>query len=116
MTNPSDELDDKPLDPAILRVQARIRTMMMIAAVTLGVGLLAVVFAIVFRVSRLDRDASGAPFQSVIELRTKGTIASTSIDGDRVAFVIDGPEGRIVEMHDLRDGRLIGRTVLLSAH
>jgi hypothetical protein len=41
--------DEKPLDPAMLRVQARLRRLMMIGGATLALGIAAVMFAIVYR-------------------------------------------------------------------
>ena len=115
MTRPNDDdVEEKPLDPAVARVQQRLRAMMLIAGATLGIGLLAVLFAIAFRVLHLDRGSSGAPYQSVIEIASKGTIVSTSLDGDRVAFLIEGPDGRIVEVHDMRSGELVARSVLIT--
>lgn len=107
--------EDQPLDPAIERVRVRLKMLMLIAMGTLGLGLAAVVFAIVYKINHGDgRSATGAPWQSVIEVASKGTIVSTSLDGDRVAFLIEGPEGRILEVHDARSGALVGRSVLIS--
>lgn len=109
--------DEAPTDdPAFVRVQARVRLLMAIAIGTLGLGLVAVVVAIGFRVARSGADLppKGAPWQSVIEIATKGEVVSTALDGDRVALTIVGPEGRVIEVHHLATGQLIGRTVLLS--
>ena len=64
-----DEVDDKPLDPAVERVQQRLRRLMLISTGTLGLGFVAVLVAIVFRVSNLSSGPaaggarpSGAPF------------------------------------------------------
>ncbi|MGV8839098.1 MAG: hypothetical protein ACWA6X_02215 [Bauldia sp.] len=41
--------DEKPLDPAMLRVQKRLRRLMVIGGSTLALGIAAVMFAIVYR-------------------------------------------------------------------
>jgi len=116
MAGPTDEEREAPLDPAIARVQARLRTMMLIAAGTLGIGLIAVFVAIAFRVARSGDDAppAGAPFQTLVEVVTPGTIVGTQVDADRLSLTIDGPEGKVVEIHHLPSGKLIGRAVLLA--
>ena len=112
-----DALKDQSADEDVLaRVQARVRRLIAIAAGTLGIGVIAVIIAVGFRVARNAADAppSGAPWQSSIDIVTKGDVVSTDLDGDRVALTIVGPEGRVIEVHHLASGKLIGRTVLLS--
>ncbi|MBS1182564.1 MAG: hypothetical protein H6Q99_2444 [Proteobacteria bacterium] len=116
MAGPMDDQPEAPLDPAIARVQARLRTMMLIAAGTLGIGLIAVFVAIAFRVARSGEDAApaGGPFQTLVEVVTPGTIVGTDVTADRLSLTIDGPEGKVVEIHHLPSGKLIGRAVLLA--
>lgn len=116
MAGPIDEDREAPLDPAIARVQARLKTMMLIAAGTLGIGLIAVFVAIAFRVARSGNEAApaGAAFQTLIEVVTPGTIVSTEAGPDRLSLTIDGPEGKVIEIHHLPSGKLIGRAVLLT--
>ena len=116
MVTPDDRQDEKPLDPAIARVQARLKAMMLIAAGTLGIGMLAVFVAIAFRVARSGDDTppAGAPFQALVEVMTPGTIVSTDVAADRLSLTIDGPEGKVVEIHHLPSGKLIGRVVLVA--
>ena len=46
MANPALDDDDRPPDPAALRLQARLRRLMLISGLTLGLGLVAVFGAI----------------------------------------------------------------------
>src|SRR5262245_14701388 len=48
MVSPPDD-DEKPLDPAMLRVQAKLRRLLLVSGLTLGLGLLAVFAAILYR-------------------------------------------------------------------
>jgi hypothetical protein len=43
--------EERPLDPAVARVQARLQRLMLIAGLTLGLGILAVFLAIVYRIT-----------------------------------------------------------------
>jgi hypothetical protein len=65
MVNPDkDDEEEKPLDPAVARVQARLQRLMLIAGLTLGVGILAVFLAIIYRITAADDKApvaAGAP-------------------------------------------------------
>jgi steroid delta-isomerase len=55
MTNPNfDEEDEKPLDPAVAQVERRVRRLMLIAGLTLGLGIFAVLAAILYRIATID--------------------------------------------------------------
>lgn len=52
MTHPApDDTSEKPLDPAVLRVQKRVTRLMLIAALTFGIGLVTVLGAMIYRLS-----------------------------------------------------------------
>ena len=53
------DLDETPLDPAQLRLQARLRRLMLISGGTLGLGILAVLIAIVYKIATIP--AATAP-------------------------------------------------------
>ena len=50
MASSSFDDDEKPLDPAMLRVQAKMRRLMLIAGLTLGLGILVVFAAILYKI------------------------------------------------------------------
>lgn len=52
--------DEKPLDPAMLRVQKRLRRLMVIGGSTLALGIAAVMFAIVYRLFIQQPSSDGA--------------------------------------------------------
>lgn len=55
MVNPEkDDEEEKPLDPAMARVQAKLQRLMLIAGLTLGIGILAVFLAIIYRITAAD--------------------------------------------------------------
>ncbi|WP_237154481.1 hypothetical protein [Oryzibacter oryziterrae] len=117
MADPMDtDRDEAPLDPTLERVQARLKRMMMIAMGTLGIGVLAVFVAILFRVSKMGGPSvpTGEAWKSVIEIATKGDIVATNVSGDQVAVTVVGPEGRVIEVYNLPTGKLIGKSVLIG--
>jgi hypothetical protein len=55
MANPDkDDEEEKPLDPAVARVQAKLQRLMLIAGLTLGIGILAVFLGIIYRITAAD--------------------------------------------------------------
>lgn len=107
--------DEQPLDPAMERVQARLRRLILVSGATLGVGFLAVLFAVIWRVSRDDGlPRAGEVWRSAIELPTGSTLVDTALDGDRIAFTLDGPDGRTVHLFHLPTGQPIGSATLLA--
>lgn len=110
-----DEDDEKPLDPAVERIQARLRRMILFSGGTLGIGLLAILFAIVWRVTHLPSGKpAGAPWDTTIELPAGTTIVATDVDGDRLAVTLDGPGGRSVDVYDMPTGARVGRSLLIA--
>lgn len=110
-----DDDDETPLDPAVERVQARLRRLILISGSTLGIGLLAVLFAIVYRVSHLPSGRpAGAPWTSTLDLPAGATLVATDVDGDRLAVTADGPEGRTVTVYDMPTGAVLGRSLLIA--
>jgi uncharacterized protein (TIGR02246 family) len=68
MANPNFEDDDKPLDPAVAAVEKRVRRLMLIAGLTLGLGIFAVLAAILYRIATLDSTSPpGQAVESTIE-------------------------------------------------
>jgi hypothetical protein len=58
MVNPNNgDEEEKPLDSAMARVQAKLQRLMLIAGLTLGVGILAVFLAIIYRIVAADDKA-----------------------------------------------------------
>jgi len=111
--------DEKPLDPAVLRVQARLRRLMLIAGLTLGLGILAVFAAILYRIVTLDTTstAKGMPPDAAIPtlslaaigLSADAKLISSALDGTRVALTYQTAEGATVIVVDTRSGAVISR-------
>lgn len=117
---PTDEYDDKPLDPAVERVR---RKMMRLMAVSIGimlVGLLAVLFAIVYKISSPDANPpelgeipgtpAEAPFGASITLPSGMRIVSHDLSGNRLVLLSEGESGnQILILFDMAQGRETGR-------
>lgn len=108
-----DKDDDEPLDPAVERIQQRLRRLILVSGGTLAIGVLAVLFAVVWRVMHLQ-PSKGAAWTATIELPAGATVVSSDVDGDRVAVTLDGTDGRAIQVYELSTGRMLGRTVLIA--
>jgi hypothetical protein len=108
-----DDADEKPLDPAIERVQARLRRLILISGTTLGFGFVAVLVAVIFRVSNLDSRAPEADWQSTLEIPAGATLVDTALDGDRIAITIEDSAGRRILVFDLPTGMRIGAATVI---
>jgi type IV secretory pathway VirB10-like protein len=53
-SDPASDEEEKPLDPEVARVQQRLQRLMLISGLTLGLGILAVFLAIIYRISATD--------------------------------------------------------------
>ena len=110
MDDPYDKQDDKPLDPAVLQVQQRIRRLMMISGLTLGLGILAVFMAILYRIFTYGGAATPVPVvegaaiptvtRSALGLATDARLVSSSLDGDRVALTFEDGAGSTIIVFD----------------
>jgi hypothetical protein len=68
-----DASTEKPLDPQLARLQSRVRVLMLIGGLTLGIGLFAVFAAIIYRVAAPSDKGSATPIADTV---TPATAAS----------------------------------------
>lgn len=111
--------EEKPLDPTLLRVQARLRRLMLVAGLTLGLGILAVFAAMLYRINTSDTTAKpmAAGAAVAVDLAASGLpaeakLVSTALDRDRMALTYETAAGNEVLIVDVRSAVVIGRLVL----
>ena len=119
MADPYDDSDEKPLDPEVARVQQRLRRLMLISGLTLGLGILAVFLAIVYRL--VTYDSGGAPIavvegaavptvnRTALGLAADARLVSTSLDGDRLALSFEDGTGTTIIVFDMRRMAMVSR-------
>jgi hypothetical protein len=107
--------DEKPLDPAMLRVQAKLRRLILISGLTLGIGILAVFGAVIYRTLAT---APAAPVTSVTNahlsladmgLPPDAKLLSSSSDGARITLTYAHSSGNTLIFLDERRLAVIGR-------
>ena len=117
--HPDDE--DKPLDPAVEQVSRRIRRLMLISALTLGFGLVAVFLAIGYRLMTWQPKpppvlAAGAAVptldRATLGLPAGARLVTTALDGDRLALGFETATGTMIVVIDLRTKAMVDRLVV----
>jgi hypothetical protein len=110
MARPNLDEDEPPLDPAMLRVQARLRRLVLFAGGTLGIGVVAVLIAIFYRFFVMDSGGGGddppigEPIVGEVTAEAVGlaptaTLISAEIQGEVMLLVFrDGNDTVTVEV------------------
>lgn len=113
--------NEKPIDPTFLRVQARLRRLMLIGGLTLGLGIIAVFAAILYRIVTYDTTGKAvAPDAAVptlslsaMGLPADARLVSTALDGNRLALTYEvAGGGNVIVVVDARTGAVVGRTAI----
>lgn len=125
----ANELDEKPLDPEVEKVR---RKMVRLLAVSIGimfVGVMAVLAAVVYRVSQggdgaPEREVAGQAFPGTAatqlsaraELPDGFTVADVALDGTRILFFGEGSDGaRQAFVFDIAEGRVVAEVEIGAA-
>lgn len=125
MANPNLYDDEPPLDPVLLRVQARLRRLMLFGGATLGIGIVAVLLAIFYRFFVMDPTGgnddppAGEPIvgevtAEAVGLNPNAILAEVSVEGNLMILVFrDGNDTVTIEvdrntMRHLRTFRITG--------
>lgn len=123
MAEPFDDPDEKPLDPAVERVQRRLRRLMLISGLTLGLGMFAVFGAILYRLyahapapTPPVAIAAGAAVPTVkrsdLGIPAGATLVSTALDGNRLSLTYADGADMIVVIVELPSATVVGRFVI----
>lgn len=110
----------------MLRVQAKLRRLMMIAGLTLGLGILAVSIAVIYRLVIADDDTpsstiaegerlAGDVAWSEVGLSAGAELISSAIDGDRMALVFNDAGRTVTLLVDTTTMAIVGRLAIGGA-
>lgn len=107
------DFDEAPLDAAQLRLQARLRRLILISGLTLGIGIFAVLAAIIYRIYAAPTAAPPAPAAlarataSILPAGAK--LIATSSDGYRIVLTYEHAGGTTLVTVDPRTLAVTGR-------
>ena len=120
MTNPNFADDDeKPLDPAMEKLRRRMVRLLIISSSVIIIGLMAVVFSIVYKINNSPTAAKPAPTPDAVSevaptakqsitLPEDFVLQSSSIGGNRILISGTGPDGvkRLI-VYDIGTGKQV---------
>jgi hypothetical protein len=112
MVNSADtDLEEKPLDPAVERVQKKLRRLILVAGLTLGIGLIAIFAGIIYRVSTLDGKARPASSAASVAaaIPEDARLVSTTPVGPNLVLTYEHPGGTTLVLIDTARLQVIGR-------
>jgi hypothetical protein len=115
--------EEKPLDPATERVRRKMVRLLVVSIGVMMVGLMAVLGAIVYKVSNSGNGAGGEVasggvpiepgFEGRVDLPQGAEIVSTALDGDNILLQLRLAQGeRQIVIHSLSRNRIIARLML----
>ena len=120
-----DEDAEKPLDPAMERVRAKMARLLMISLAIMMIGLMAVLYAIVYKMSESGKQAvpvavsvpvGADEILATITLPKGAQINGESLSGTRILFDLTLPDGkRELAVYDTTEGRFVARYALTNA-
>jgi hypothetical protein len=113
-TPESIDTEEEPLDPAVARVQARLQRLMLIAGLTLGVGILAVFLAVIYRITTSNDKPPDVSIPAVIAVVQEtipddARLIASTVAGDRIVLTYDHNAGTIVITLDPETLKIVGR-------
>jgi hypothetical protein len=116
MSDARQEDDDKPLDPAMERVRQKMVRLLAISLGVMMIGLMAVLGAIVYKMSggretaRSGISASGAVIAGSIVLPKGAYMNGHSLSGDRISLDVTLRGGaREIEVFDMVSQKIVAR-------
>lgn len=116
MTNPNFEDDEKPLDAAQLRLQAKLKKLLFGSTLVMVLGFVAVFAAIFYRVTRVDVKPAPLehPIVAELPLPDGARVTATRLEGDRLTVTMEGPKGATVLILDVATMKAVRRLDLVA--
>ena len=120
MTSMENQDESAPLDPAMERVRRKMVRLLVISISIMMIGLMAVLFTIVYKVSDMADAGSGASVragdaiipQGIIDIPDGSTVVSASLDQTRILLHLRGPSRQELIVYDLENGQVVARVAL----
>jgi hypothetical protein len=103
-----DDPQDAPLDPAVIKVEQRLRRLMLVGGLTLGLGILAVLGGIVYRISLAgSKPLPAAPMEAKVPAGAR--LLSTTIGEGRIVMTYEAGGGTTLIFVDAASLKPLGR-------
>lgn len=124
-----DEVDEKPLDPALERVRRKLLRLLVISIGIMFTGLMAVLIAIVYKITSGSPGAGQTPRPAMavrlpgddsvltgnIVLAAGARVISQTVSGSQLSVLTEGPDGgQAIMVYDMNSGRVIARFTITT--
>jgi len=98
--------EEEPLDPQVEAIRRKMMRLLMISSGTMMIGLMAVLLAIVYKVTSSTSSVPVAATTNEIALPKGAAIVDTALSRDRIMLTLEMPDGtREIRVHGA-DGKL----------
>ncbi|WP_186388415.1 MULTISPECIES: hypothetical protein [unclassified Stappia] len=118
MTHPAMDDEDRnaeaPLDPAMERVQKKLKRLLAVSSLVMVLGFMAVLAAIIYKLSESGKRADGSDIAATVAIGKDGRVESMILSGDRLILLVrDGTTSKLLHL-EATTGRLIGETTFVA--
>lgn len=88
-----DQTEEEPLDPQVEAIRQKMMRLLLISGGIMMIGLMAVLLAIVYKVTQGSQAIPVVPAEAELKLPADARIVSAASDGDRLTVTIRLPDG-----------------------
>ncbi|WEK50396.1 MAG: hypothetical protein P0Y66_22620 [Candidatus Kaistia colombiensis] len=110
---------DTPLDPAVERVRQKLRRLILVSSLTVLLGFVAVLFAVIYRIgpggSKSGLTPSSAELRIEQAIPAGGRVVSSSLNGDQLALTLDVGGATRVVILNINTGKVLRNISLGTA-
>ncbi|NBN65222.1 hypothetical protein GWI72_16105 [Microvirga tunisiensis] len=103
--------EEAPLDPAVLRVQTRLRRLVTGSTLIMVAGIAALMAAIVYKVNSAGKPAEGQ-WPETLSLGVPGPVEGLGVENGVIYFLAREDARQVLVRVDAATGQVLGRTVL----
>ncbi|POF28451.1 hypothetical protein [Roseibium marinum] len=106
--------DEAPLDPAALRIQAKLKRLLLGSSLVMVAGFVAVFAAIVYKINTYEADPSGAAFAATLSIGPEAEVLQATLS-EGMLLVLVREEGKNALLRfDPATGKQLGRTEFVA--
>lgn len=110
-----DERDaEAPLDPAMERVQVKLKRLLAVSSLVMVLGFMAVLAAIIYKLSEGGKTADASDIAATVAIGKDGRVEGMARSGDRLILLVRaGAQSKLLYL-DAATGRVIGETLFVA--
>ncbi|PVB61866.1 hypothetical protein [Labrenzia sp. 011] len=102
--------DEAPLDPAALRVQAKLKRLLLGSSLVMVAGFVAVFAAIVYKINTYEADPSETAFAATLSVGPEADVLQATLSEGMLLVLVREGSGTALLRFDPKSGKQLGRT------